>query len=162
MKSPEKVQGWKGTKKADGDETSSTSDVDFRPPPPPPPFLSPEAAGDGFRNGNGAGAASGNGNGDGKPEQTGHRRHGTRSGHGSAGSDDTMVSGRGSIEQQMPASMRGDNHGHRNHKDYGEVTEFDIREDLKSWVVFDRGVDGAVKGPKDRRIDPALLVLQGM
>jgi hypothetical protein len=79
-------------------------------------------------------------------------------------SGDTAVSGRASIEQQMPESMRG--HGHRpsnGRKEYKEVSEFDIREDLTSWIVTDRAADGPLAnryGPS--QVDPALLALQGM
>lgn len=56
------------------------------------------------------------------------------------------VSGRGSIEQQMQHSHRHHGahsaihdshigHGRRSTRDYNELTEFDLREDLRSWVV---------------------------
>jgi hypothetical protein len=162
VRPPENTHGWKSAKKAEGDDMSSTSDLDSR--TPRPTFLSPDATADGFRNGNRAGAADGSA----KQEQTGHRRHGTRSGNGSGSlncaSGDPAVSGRASIEQQMPESMRG--HGHRQsdgRKEYKEVSEFDIREDLSSWIVTDRGADGPLgnrHGPSP--VDPVLLALQGM
>jgi N-terminal C2 in EEIG1 and EHBP1 proteins len=171
MRPLEAIHRWRSANGAagrmDGDDTSSTSDAESR-RTPRAAFLSPDVAEDAFRNSHGGG--NGNGNGNGKQEQTGHRRHGTRSGHGSGssngGSGDTVISGRGSIEQQMSQSMRGPGNRHRDHKEYNEVTEFDIRQDLRSWIVTDRGVDGALGGPKDRhgsaRINQALLYLQGM
>lgn len=45
------------------------------------------------------------------------------------------VSGRGSIEQQMQHSHRKD----PVRKDDREVTEFDVREDLRSWTIEARG-----------------------
>jgi hypothetical protein len=158
MRPPEKMHGWKSMKSAagrgDGYDMSSISDAESR-RTGGPAFLSPDTAGNAYRNGHGRGDA----NGSGKQEQTGHRRHGTRSGNGSGssngGSGDTTISGRGSIEQQMPESMRGHGNRHRDQKEYKEVTEFDIREDLRSWMVTDR-VHGSA------RINQAVLELQGM
>lgn len=168
MKPPKKVHGRKNVKGAagrtDGDDTSSMSDAESK-RTARPAFLSPDAAGDAFRDVNGAGGANVNG----KQEPTGHRRHGTRSGHGSRSSPgprDSPISGRGSIEQQMPESMRAHGNRHRDHKEYKEVTEFDIREDLRSWMVTDRRADGALGRPRDKHgsacIDKALLELRGM
>jgi hypothetical protein len=171
MKPPEKVHGWRSAKGAagrtEGDDPSSMSDAEAK-RTARSAFLSPDAAGGAFRTGNtGAGGANGNG----KQDQTGHRRHGSRSGHGSGsspgpGDTSTPISGRGSIEQQMPESMRGHGNRHRDHKEYKEVTEFDIREDLSSWMVTDRRADGALGAPRHKhgpaRINKALFELQGM
>ena len=70
---------------------------------------------------------------------SGHQRHGTRSGSssshiGSAGRPhETLVRRRGSSEHQGHQGnhmSRG-----RDHKEYREVTDFDVREDLRSWQV---------------------------
>ena len=169
MRPPEKIHGWRSAKNAagrtDGDETSSMSDAESR-RTVRPTFLSPDTANDAFPNGHRHGHANGND----KEEQRGHRRHGTRSGHGSGssngGSGDTTVSVRGSIEQQMPESMRGHGNRHRDQKEYKEVTEFDIREDLRSWMVSDRDIVVAAAGSKSKHdsahINQAVLELQGM
>lgn len=160
----ENMHGWKSAKKAEGDDASSTSDLDSR-RTPRPAFLPPDATPDAFRNGNGAGATDGSAKQE--QERAGHRRHGTRSGNGNGssngGAGDSAVSGRASIEQQMPQSMRGPGHRHRDHKEYKEVTEFDIREDLSSWIVTDRGAEWTLENRHaSANVDPALLALQGM
>lgn len=83
--------------------------------------------------------------------RTGHRR-GTSSGSGHevSGLSAPManaVSGRGSIEQQMQHSQHShSNHPHRDRmhhghhrrkgqREYREITEFDLREDLRSWEI---------------------------
>jgi hypothetical protein len=162
MRPPEKMHGWKSDKNTGGDDTSSTSDAESK-RTVTPAFLSPSTADEGFRNGHNHGNANRNG----KQEQQGHRRHGTRSGNGNGsstgGSGDSVISVRGSIEQQMPESMA---RRHRDQKEYKEVTEFDIREDLRSWIVTDRGVDGVLGGPRSKHgsahINQALLYLEGM
>ena len=171
MRPPERARGWGSAKHAagriDGDETSSMSDAESR-RTVRPAFLSPDTASDGFRNGHGHGHA--NENGIDKEEQRGHRKHGTRSGHGSGslngGSGDTVVGVRGSMEQQMPDSIRRPGRRDRDQKEYKEVTEFDIREDLRSWMVSDRGTDRSAAGSRSKHdsayVNQAILELQGM
>lgn len=69
---------------------------------------------------------------------SGHRRGGNGT-NGSQESVGSAVSGRGSIEQQMKHSTpgRGHHHHHSRHKvaGYQEITEFDLRDDLRSWHV---------------------------
>ena len=173
MRPPERARGWGSAKHAagrvDGDDTSSISDAESR-RTAKPAFLSPDTAGHEFQNGHGHGHGHAHGNGNNKEEQRGHRRHGTRSGHGSGssngGSGDTVVGVRGSIEQQMPDSVRGHGRRDRDQKEYKEVTEFDIREDLRSWLVCERGTDGAAVGAKSKHdsayVNQAVLELQGM
>lgn len=70
----------------------------------------------------------------------GHRRGG--SGNEPSNSQNSIasgVSGRGSIEQQMQHSQPG-HHSHHHHRrrgqgDFREITEFDLRDDLRSWQV---------------------------
>ena len=62
--------------------------------------------------------------------RSGHRRYGSRGsmdGLPSQSSNGNAVSGRASIEQQMPLR--------RGERDYREITEFDVREDLRSWQI---------------------------
>lgn len=76
------------------------------------------------------------------PDMARHQGH-RRGGNGTNGSQESVgsaVSGRGSIEQQMKHSTpgRGHHHKHSRHKNasgYQEVTEFDLRDDLRSWHV---------------------------
>lgn len=176
--------GWRSSAKnaaaggrTEGDDTSSISDAESR-RTVRPAFLSPDIAADSYRNGH-SHTPVGNGNSPGKQDQTRghHRRHGTRSGNGSGdssssggggGSGDTTISGRGSIEAQMPDSPR-DQQGHhrpRDQKEYKEVTEFDIREDLRSWIVTERSLSTAAGGSRSRhgeaQVNQALLALQSM
>lgn len=88
--------------------------------------------------------------------RTGHRRGGS-SGSGSgneaaSGSHAPIlssVSGRGSIEQQMQHSQPS-HHGHhdRHHhrrkgqREYREITEFDLRDDLRSWGTYPKLLPG--------------------
>ena len=159
IKPAERMRGWGHSKNSvgreDGEEMGSMSEAESRRRTAGLTFLSPDLTSDAFRNGHGYG----NGDGNDKQEQRGHRKHGTRSGHGSGGSVDTAGSGRGDIEQQMPGSTRG--------KDYKEVTEFDMRPDLTSWMIGDRdGIDGAATGSSSRHglahINQVALELQGM
>ena len=146
--------GWTTKKEREGEDASSMSEAESR-RTLRPAFLSPDSA-------------NGNSNGGGRHEQhhKGHRRHGTRSGSDAAslasgGSGDTVVSGRGSIEQQMHDSENG--HRRRNQKEYKEVTEFDIRDDLRSWKVLDEDSSGAGTGSKhgSAHINRARLEVQG-
>lgn len=67
----------------------------------------------------------------------GHHRHTGSGDHGSNGSTSSGVSGRGSIEQQMQHSQTGLHHQskRKGQPDYREITEFDLRDDLKSWQI---------------------------
>lgn len=64
---------------------------------------------------------------------TGHRRRGSGDSANAPLSHASTGSGRSSIEQQMQHSP----HEHRRHNeaDFKELTEFDLREDLRSWQV---------------------------
>jgi len=146
--------GWMTKKARDGEDTSSMSEAESR-RTVRPAFLSPDTV-------------HGNENGNARHEEQkkGHRRHGTRSGSDAAtltsgGSGDTAVSGRGSIEQQMNESVNG--HRRRNQKEYKEVTEFNIREDLRSWKVLDESSLGGQTGSKhdSAHIDKARLEVRG-
>lgn len=110
------------------DDSSNSSDTDAR-HGPPLSSLNPDSA------------------------RTGHRRGGS-SGSGGSGHEisrpstpmATSVSGRGSIEQQMRHSQHNHSnhphhdrhHGHHRRKalrEFAEITEFDLRDDLRSWEV---------------------------
>lgn len=74
----------------------------------------------------------------------GHRRGGSgKEASSSQNSVTSGVSGRGSIEQQMlhsqPSHHSHHHHGHGHRRkgpaDYREVTEFDLRDDLRSWQI---------------------------
>jgi hypothetical protein len=71
----------------------------------------------------------------------GHRRGGSADGgntNGQLGGAAPLgsVSGRSSIEQQMHASQQDHHHSRRRDRaDYRELTEFDLRDDLRSWQV---------------------------
>ena len=75
----------------------------------------------------------------GRGEGYGHRRHGTRSGNrkfdseSSSSSSGTTRSGRSSIEQQVHHINK--EHKRRDQRILKEVTEFDLREDLRSWEI---------------------------
>lgn len=162
MKPPPHIRtgGWHTKREGDREDTGSMSEAESR-RTVRPSFLSPGTARDGNDNG------SGNGNSNGRQEQArSHRRHGTRSGSDGAlftrnGSGDTAVSGRGSIEGQMPESING--HRRREHKDYREVTEFDIRPDLRSWKIMDESTLGGRMGSKHEsaHINRANLEIRG-
>ena len=69
-----------------------------------------------------------------------HRGGGAHSPSESQVSIVSGVSGRGSIEQQMQhsqSSHRGGHHAGRrkNPREQREVTEFDVRDDLRSWQI---------------------------
>ncbi|KAK5069881.1 hypothetical protein LTR64_007937 [Lithohypha guttulata] len=72
--------------------------------------------------------------------RSGHRRGGSGGALSSQSSVISTVSGRGSIEQQMKHSTSS-RHTHNNHQrrragpGYRETTEFDLRDDLRSWHV---------------------------
>jgi len=104
---------------------SSSSDEPRRPATPRSQHLTPQMA-------------NGNANGHGH----GHRRGGSGDGgntNGQLGGAAPMgtVSGRSSIEQQMRHASQQDHHHsrRRDRADYRELTEFDLRDDLRSWQV---------------------------
>lgn len=72
--------------------------------------------------------------------RSGHQRGGSGGALSSQSSVISTVSGRGSIEQQMKHSTPS-RHTHNNHQrrragpGYREMTEFDLRDDLRSWHV---------------------------
>lgn len=100
---------------------SSSSDETRRPVTPRSQHLTPQMA-------------HGHGN--------GHRRGGSADGgntNGQLGGAAPLgtVSGRSSIEQQMRHASQHDHHHsrRRDRADYRELTEFDLRDDLRSWQV---------------------------
>jgi hypothetical protein len=117
------------------DDSSNSSDTDAR-REPPVGMLTPDMARQGHRRGGSSGSAGSAGSGN---ETT--SRPATPVGQG--------VSGRGSIEQQMKHSQHNQSihhrhndrqhyHGHhrrRGQREYLEITEFDLRDDLRSWEI---------------------------
>lgn len=109
------------------DDSSNSSDTDAR-RGPSTGLLNPDLARSGHRRGASSGSA-------GSGRET--SRPSTPVGTG--------VSGRGSIEQQMQHSQHNHSshphrdryHGHhrRKQQEYREITEFDLRDDLKSWEI---------------------------
>ena len=71
-------------------------------------------------------------------QNSGHGRNGSKNGSMDTTSSSSIsgVSGRGSIEQQMNLSNRDRKSGPKEEKD---LTEFDVREDLRSWSIEARG-----------------------
>ncbi|KIX06252.1 uncharacterized protein Z518_04227 [Rhinocladiella mackenziei CBS 650.93] len=65
--------------------------------------------------------------------QHGHRRAGSMDSPNTQSTQTNTISGRSSIEQQMHASQQ--EHRRRDRNEYVEHTEFDLREDLRSWQV---------------------------
>jgi len=65
--------------------------------------------------------------------QHGHRRGGSTGTLGTQQTQMSTVSGRSSIEHQMQASHHG--HRRKDREGFREHTEFDLREDLRSWQV---------------------------
>lgn len=111
------------------DDSSNSSDTDVR-REPSHSLLNPDSARSGHRRG-GSSASNGSGNETSRPSTP----------HGNG------VSGRGSIEQQMQHSQHSqsshahrDRHHHSHHRrkaqrEYREITEFDLRDDLRSWDI---------------------------
>lgn len=122
------IEGWG---RALVDDSSNSSDTDAR--REPPGLLTPDVARKGHRRG-GSHESGGSGN-------EASSRPLTPVGHG--------VSGRGSIEQQMKHSQQNQSHHHRHNdrqhyhgghrrrgqREYHEITEFDLRDDLRSWEI---------------------------
>lgn len=76
--------------------------------------------------------------------RNGHRRGGSgNEASNSQTSNTSSVSGRGSIEQQMQHSQPSHSSHHHHHRrkgqqEYREITEFDLRDDLRSWQLPSR------------------------
>lgn len=62
-----------------------------------------------------------------------HRRRGSSDATHSAVSQSSTISGRSSLDQQMQQSQK--EHRRRKHAEPRELTEFDLRDDLRSWQV---------------------------
>ncbi|EXJ57711.1 uncharacterized protein A1O5_12501 [Cladophialophora psammophila CBS 110553] len=97
------------------EENGSSSSDEPRRPVTPRQLLTPQMA------------AGGQGHGH------GHRRGSSRDSPTLQTAATSSVSGRSSIEQQVHASQQ--DHRRRDRPDYNEVTEFDLRDDLRSWQV---------------------------
>jgi len=71
--------------------------------------------------------------------RNGHRRGGSGNDPSSPYSSIATISGRGSIEQQIQMSQPGHNSHHYHRRkgqgEFREITEFDLRDDLRSWQV---------------------------
>lgn len=114
------------------DESSNSSDNEVR-REVPMALLSPDMARKGHRRG-GSSGSGGSGN-----------EHSSRP----ATPNGQSISGRGSIEQQVQHSQHGQASHHRPHdrqyyhhssrrrgqREYLEITEFDLRDDLRSWEI---------------------------
>jgi hypothetical protein len=96
--------------------TSSSSDENRRPTTPRSNFLTPQMAANG-----------------GSENRPIHRRGVSRDSPNLQGGQLSAVSGRSSIDQQMQASEH--EHRRRERTDYQEYTEFDLRDDLRSWQI---------------------------
>ncbi|KIW95771.1 uncharacterized protein Z519_02835 [Cladophialophora bantiana CBS 173.52] len=97
------------------EENGSSSSDEPRRPVTPRQLLTPQMA------------AGGQGHGQ------GHRRGSSRDSPTLQTAATSAVSGRSSIEQQVHASPQ--DHRRRDRPDYHEFTEFDLRDDLRSWQV---------------------------
>jgi len=95
--------------------TSSSSDEMRASATPRPNLLTPMTGGNEVRPGHG------------------HRRGLSRDSPSMHNVTQTAVSGRSSIDQQVHASQQ--EHRRRDRTDYHEYTEFDLRDDLRSWQV---------------------------
>ena len=96
-------------------KTSSSSDDMRASTTPRPNLLTPQTAANGPNPGNG------------------HRRGLSRDSPSMQTVQTTAASGRSSIDQQVHASQQ--EHWRRDRKEYREYTEFDLRDDLRSWQV---------------------------